>query len=185
METIEEKYKRIRPNITDGCLLLMSKNAWLSKTIRKNDRNEDGTPAEFSHIGLIFEKAGTLFIVDSNSCGVKPAVLSDRISECDNFIVIKPLCSKEIIEKQLENSFFRLKTKIYYDFEAVAKIWFNNHFGTDFKIRKRDKHDICSDWTRDQSIGQNMVLPKFETIEEPSPQDYIRYRNTYHTTILK
>lgn len=171
--SINEKYAQIRPEITDGCLFLMSKPKMLSKIIRWVDNSE------FSHVGLVFTKAGRNFIIDSNANGVHPELLSVRVNECDNFCIIKPLCDAETIEDNLVNSFKRAETGINYDFSNGIKESINRKFGTKFKITLRDMHDICSDWVEQTAINQKMVtnLPLL-----PFPQDYLRYRSNF--TIL-
>ncbi len=183
METILEKYNRIRPNITDGCLFLMSKNAFISRVIRNCDDK-----AEFSHIGLIFSKTfgsdKRLFIIDSNENGVHPELLSARINACNNFAIIKPLCSLSIIEDVLWNSFLQADESIKYDFFGGFKELVNRKFGTTMKITRGANHKICSDWVRDVAIKQDMVNLDFGALSLPFPQDYIRYRNINTTELM-
>lgn len=173
--TIEEKYSELRNEITDGCLVLISKNTLVSKIIRWFDN------AEFSHIMLVFEKSGALFVIDSNPDGVHPELLSARINKCDNFCIIKPLCSSEIIQMNLSECFERAKLGIKYDFKNAVKEAFNRKFNTKFRIKLRDGHDICSDWTEPTAVIQKMItqLPL-----EPFPQDYLRYRDELNTKLV-
>src|ERR1035437_932212 len=172
MESIQDKYQRIRPEITDACMFLMSRNRPVSKIIRWSDN------ADFSHIGLIFEKVGRFLIIDSNSNGVHPELLSVRIDECDNFLIIKPLCSIDIINDELCKSFTRASLGIKYDFKNGLKELVNRKFHTSFKIKSRDEHDICSDWVREQAIAQGMLTEEFKKVTLPFPQDYLRYVGT-------
>lgn len=187
---IEDRYKAIRDNITDGCLFLMSKDKFISKTIRRHDRNEDGSWAEFSHIGLIFEKKlkdgrRRLFIIDSNPEGVRPELLSIRLKSCDNFAIIKPLCPKKIIEDEVYKSFGRAENGIKYDFLNGAKELINRRYKTNFKISESDDRDICSDFTKELAIEQDMVTLAFRDLKLPYPQDYLRYRNLKSTEVLR
>lgn len=183
METKEEHYLRIRNEITDGCLFIMNKNAFISKGIRWFDNN-----AEYSHVGLVFEKElgdrKRLFIIDSNETGVKPALLSDRLKECDSFLVIKPLCNLHKININLANSFDRAEKGIKYDYKNAIKEAFNRKLSTRFKIKLKDNSEICSQWTKIQAIEQDMVSFEFSLLELPFPQDYLRYRNIATTSVL-
>ena len=178
METIKERYERIRPEVTDGCLFLMSKDKFVSKAIRWFDKSE------FSHIGIIFEKYGRLFILDSNMAGVHPELLSARVNLADNFIFIKPMLSKTLTTQAMEAVFKRSELNIEYDFINGAKELSNRKFGSSFKIISSEKNDICSKLTRQPAITQSMVTKNFELIPQPLPQDYLRYRNIYNTTLL-
>lgn len=185
METIRAKYQRVRPFITDGCLGLISKPAFVSKFIRRHDRNPDFTWADISHVMLVFEKAGRLFVLDANPNGAKPGLLSDRINLSDNCIFIKPLCSAEITKTALSNAILRAENGISYDFINGVKELINRRYKTNFTITDRDEHDICSDLVREPAIIQNTVTEEFKKLRLPFPQDYLRYRNTLTTTILK
>jgi hypothetical protein len=178
METKREHYNRIRNKITDGCLILIKKDQFISKAIRWFDNSE------YSHIGVIFEKAGRLFIIDSNPNGVHPELLSERIKICSGFTIIKPLCDEEIINEALDDLFKRAEIGIKYDFSNGFKEALNRKFKLKLHIIDRDEHDICSDWVKNIAIDQNMLIDKFNDLKEPFPQDYIRYRNIKTTEIL-
>lgn len=185
METVSEKYQRLRPLISDGCIGLMSKNAIISRMIRNNDPNPDGSPATFSHCFLIFEKCGRKFVVDANENGVHPELLSVRLSQADNFTIIKPLANIDIINIALEKAFIRAEKSISYDFTNVIKAFINNKFGTKLQYKTRDEHDYCSDYCKDPAITMEIVNSLFSNLGIISPQDYLRYRNESNTTILE
>jgi len=189
METIQEKYERLRPQIGNGCLGVMSKNALISKVILKHDRNPDRSKAEFSHVFSIFESdlngEKRLFVLDANPGGVKPAFLSDRIRDCNNFLIIKPLCSQDVIEKALSTSFDRAQTGIKYDYKNAIKEGLNRRYGFSLNIKKEANKDICSEWTETQAITQDMVTEPFKSLKLTFPQDYIRYNKESTTLILK
>ena len=104
-ETIQEKYQSVRDQVDDGCLFLISKDAFFSKTIRRHDRNADNTWADHSHVGIVYSKffngRKCLFALDANANGSNPGLLSDRINLCDKFIFIKPLCDSYITAEAL------------------------------------------------------------------------------------
>ncbi len=187
--TIQERYERIRHEIGDGCIGLMSKKAFVSNLIRRHDRNFDGSKAEWSHVFSVYAKEYNgrirLFVLDSNATGVKPAFLSDRIKACDNFMFLKPSCSNEIIQAALFDSFDRASKGIKYDYFNGFKELANRRYGFKFKIKPRDEHDICSDWCRPQSITQDMMLLEFALLPEPFPQDYDRYCNLNTVTQIR
>lgn len=180
-DKILEFYDSVRHLISDGCIGLMSKDAFISKAIRWHDREIEGGKAEWSHVYSIFEKEfegrSRLFVLDSNAQGVKPALLSDRIRDCDNFMILIPTCDKKTIEKALFDSFDRASKGIKYDYKNGIKELLNRRYGLKLKITNRDEHDICSDWCRDQFIAQGMASDKFISITLPFPADYDRYSN--------
>ncbi len=182
METIQEKYQRLRPLLTDGCLFLCSKNKIVSKIIRNCDKSE------FSHVGIVFEKFGRWFIMDSNASGVHPDLLSERINIADNFCFIQPMPEvfrSHPIDEEIKQAIIYSETGISYDFSNGIKELVNRKIGTSLRITKRDQHDICSDYTANYAIKTYMVVYPFHSLELPFPQDYIRYNNAETTKILK
>lgn len=186
--TPSQAYDLIRSNLGDGTIGLISKDAFISKVIRNSDKNPDGTPAEFSHIFSVFEKdlnnERRLFRVDSNAPGVKLNFISDLIAECDNFAFLIPKCSKETIDNALNDAFNRASKGIKYDFKNGLKELSNRRFGTSFIIKNRLDYDICSDYVRLQEIAQNMVMGGFYKLNEPFPQDTIRFMNPTTVDII-
>ena len=73
METVLQQYHRLRPQITSGCLILISKPAFVSKVIRIADNSE------VSHIAISIVMEECNFIIDSNADGVQPHLLSNLI----------------------------------------------------------------------------------------------------------
>jgi len=179
METIQEKYQRIRPTLTDGCLFLCSKNKIVSKIIRNCDNSE------FSHVGIVFEKFGRWFIMDSNANGVHPDLLSERIDISNNFCFIQPTIGSFYVDKEMKQAIINSEAGISYDFSNGIKELINRKIGTSLRITKRDRHDICSDYTANYAINLEMVTEAFQKLELPFPQDYIRYNDTHTTRILK
>lgn len=179
MESINEKYQRIRPSLTDGCLILLSKNRIVSKIIRNCDKSE------FSHVGIVFEKLGRWFIIDSNAQGVHPDLLSERIKISNNFCFIEPTVDPFVIETEMQKAILYSERGIKYDFSNGIKELINRKFGTSLRITQRDEHDICSDYTSNYAINLSMVTKDFEKLRLPFPQDYMRFNNKETTKILK
>lgn len=189
METVQEHYDRIRDEITDGCLFLISKNALISKTIRWCDSSE------YSHIGEILVKEvfgkKRILTLESNPDGLRVHFFSNILESCDKFTIIKPLCSQEIIEEEMWNSLGRAEKKVKYDFFNGIKEGVNRKFNTTMKITRTDGMKICSDSVRLKAINQRMIdfntkirFMKFEDLSLPFPQDYLRYRNKFKTKLL-
>jgi ribosomal protein S6 len=181
METIEEKYKRIRPLIKDGDLILFHGRSLLAYIIQKSDK------AYYNHVGVVVEKLGALYIVDSNAKGVQADRLSWRIKKYKrgDFIAIQ----SERIEAQIKYELGKLLHKsddtwIKYDYLNGVKELLNRAFGLSLRITKRDEHDICSDYVSEYAVNLHLVKKGFTELNIQFPQDYIRYRNLDNTKII-
>lgn len=185
---IQKAYDEIRPSITDGCLFLSSKNKFVSKTIRKNDRNADGSKAEFSHVGVLFVKEykghKRVFVIDSNAPGVEADFFSDRLKDIDNFVILKPLCKEDRIQNAMFAALNRRKGNIKYDWINGLKELFNRRYKRWFKIKPTPGRDICSDWVREQAEDQLMMVASFKDVEQAFPQDYIRYHSPTYVRVI-
>ncbi len=173
METIKEKYVRLRPQIKQGDLILFHGKSLLSKVIQESDQN-----AYFNHIGVVGEIAGSLFIIDSNKNGVKPDRLSDRVySYADgDFIILKPLTIKKEITKALSKL---LKKSDYvkpkYDYINGIKSLINRLLGTNLKTKPNPYRVICSMFVLPYALELDMVYPLEDMNDLFYPQDYYRY----------
>lgn len=74
METISEKYKRVRSQIKDGDWIIFSGTGIVASVIREADSDSFA-----SHIGRVVKLKNRFLIVDSNARGNKPEWLSTRI----------------------------------------------------------------------------------------------------------
>jgi hypothetical protein len=178
METIQEKYKRIRPLIKDGDLVLFHGTKLLAKIIQNCDKSY------FNHIGIVLESHKGLFILDSQSNGVECDRLSERISDYKkgNFCVIQSL--EDInTDEAMEELFKRQDMKeVFYDYGNGFKELMNRKFGCNFKIGKSDSKDICSDFVYEYALSTNKIVPFQNRVA--FPQDYIRHRNDNKTILI-
>ncbi len=175
-QTIQEKYKVIRPLIKDGDLVLFRGTKILAKIIQNCDK------AYFNHIGIVIETHGALLIVDSQAEGVVSDRLSKRINDYNggDFCVIHSL--NEVSDDALNNLMKRQdKSDILYDYGNGFKELLNRKFGWNLKIKPSEKRDICSDFVYEYALRNKMILP-FEN-RVAFPMDYIRHRNE-DTTIV-
>ena len=176
METIQEKYNRIRPQIEGGDLILFRGTKLLAKLIQWCD------DSYFNHIGVVVEQYGALFIVDANGDGVQADRLSQRINSYKkyaDFTILKPLASEYRIEEAMHNLLKRSDNNtIKYDFNNGAKELFNRKFNPSFKINENsEKRAICSSNVFKYAISLDMVTSGFRTLRIAFPQDYIRCLN--------
>ncbi len=200
METIQEKYKRIRPLIKDGDLVLFHGTKLLAKIIQHCDRDriypgsdnwlikllgwKQYKAAYFNHIGIVMESHNGLFILDSQSNGVESDRLSERINDYKNgdFCIIQSI--EELgIDEEMEKLFAREDmTDVLYDYENGFKELLNRKFGWNLKIKPNDKKDICSDFVYEYALKTKMICP-FEN-RVAFPQDYVRFRNEKETILI-
>lgn len=177
METIFEKYQRVRPLIKDGDLILFRGTRLLARIIQNCDK------AYFNHIGIVIEAHSGLLIVDSQSNGVEADRLSERIADYKkgDFCVIKS--KTEIIDSELDRLMIRQDSKdILYDYNNGFKELLNRKFGWNLKIHANENRDICSDFVYEYACRNGFVVP-FEN-RVAFPMDYIRYRNRKRTELI-
>lgn len=179
---IKEKYNLLRPEISDGDLILFHGTKIVSKIIQWCDKSY------YNHIGIVTERHGALFIVDANGSGVQADRLSYRVNSYGNgcdFIIIKPHNSKENISDAMKVLLMRSdKTTIKYDFSNGAKELYNRKFKNRFKINVDNNKDICSDFVSVYAMSLRMVTDEFSNLRIAFPQDYIRFRNISKTIII-
>jgi hypothetical protein len=178
---IQEKYKNLRPLIKDGDIILFHGKSLISRIIRFCDK------ATYNHVGVVVEKLGSLYIVDSNESGVQADRLSWRIRKYKggDFIIIQSTLPAYQVQDELNSLLQKADQKwIKYDYLNGVKELLNRGFGFKFRITKRDEHDICSDYVSDYAVNLSMVKRGFLEQKIQFPQDYIRYRNLDNTRIL-
>lgn len=184
METIIEKYSRLRPLFKDGDLVLFRGTKLLAKIIQHSDREKDNTPAYFNHIGIVLEAHRGLFILDSQSNGVEADRLSERMNDYKkgDFCIIQSI--DEInTDKAMEDLLRRQDMKdVLYDYGNGFKELLNRRFGWNLKIKAKEQKDICSDFVYKYALESNMIKP-FEN-RVAFPMDYIRHRNESKTILI-
>jgi len=180
--TISEKYKLLRPRISDGDLILFKGTGIVARTIRWFDSSY------YSHIGVVVEKHGALFIVDSNGNGVQADRLSWRINSYKDkadFCIMKPLHDAQTINIHMNHLLKKSDEKwIKYDFKNGLKEMFNRKFKTKFKITLNDERDICSDFVSKYASSLGLVNIGFLDLPISFPQDYTRFMNGMNVMVI-
>jgi len=184
MITVEEKYKKLRPFMEHGDLILFRGTGLMASLIQNCDK------AYWNHIGVVVKVNGALFIVDSNASGVQADRLSWRIRKYKkggDFGLIKVRASDHIKAFHMESLLQRSDAKwIKYDFMNGGKELFNRKFNTNLKISTDDGRDICSDYVSQYAIGVRAVLEEaFLKLRVAFPQDYDRFLNPEGAVIIK
>lgn len=177
METITDKYARIRPLLKDGDLVLFHGTRLLAKIIQHCDK------AYYNHIGIVMEIHGGFFILDSQASGVVSDRLSKRISDYKNgdFCVIQS--KSEIIDSELDQviSGQDLIAPLY-DYANGTRELLNRKFGWNLKLKPSKDRDICSDFVYEYALRNKFINP-FEN-RVAFPEDYIRHRNLIETVLI-
>lgn len=142
-----------------------------------------------NHIGVIIEKHGALFIVDSNADGVQADRLSKRIEKYKrggDFTIIKPTVKREFVDLEMRRLLNRSDEKwIKYDFYNGIKELLNRRFGFKLKITLNDNRDICSDFVSRYACDLDLVNQKFKDKTIVFPEDYIRYMNNENANVVR
>jgi hypothetical protein len=173
METIKEKYTRIRPLINNGDVILFRGEKALAKIIQECDSN-----AYYNHVGIVLKIHGALFIIDSNAKGVEPAKLSERIEKYVDFDIMRSLENEALIQAALQIVLRKQDNKkIKYDFCNGAKALLNRKFKTKFETHIEDYRNICSMFVLPYALELKIVKLPSEMNNLFFPQDYIRYKN--------
>lgn len=172
MISIKEKYQLLRPSIKDGDLILFHGVGFVAKIIQHCDK------AYWNHIGVVTERHGALFIVDSTGKGVQADRLSYRIEKYRDFIILKPKVNRELIDMEMKRLLMRSDPEtIRYDFNNGIKELFNRKFRPSFKIKPNEKQDICSDFVSRYAVNLDLVYSEFKSLRVPFPEDYLRHYN--------
>lgn len=186
--TIQEKYDRDRHLLKNGDLILFSGTGPVAKIIRWCDRNKDGSKAKHSHIGVIIEKHGALFIVDANASGVQADRLSYRVKGYHkeaSFTVIRSNKPPTHLDYQMGLLLHKSDDKwIKYDFKNGIKELANRRFGWHLPIYLNDNKDICSDYVSRFAVDLMMVTKGFMDKKIVFPEDYMRYKDSLNCTFI-
>lgn len=175
-ETIEEKYARLRPKLTDGDIILFHGTGLLANLIQFCDKSY------YNHVGVIVKKLSAYYIVDSNASGVQADRLSWRIRKYKkgDFTVLRLLKPDKEVQYELYQLLKRSDEKwIKYDFYNGAKELANRLFGWKLKIKLNDDRDICSDFVSKYAIDLGVMKKEFKDLRIAFPEDYLRYKNEY------
>ena len=173
MDTIKEKYHRLRSLIADGDIVLFHGTGIMANIIQNCDK------AYYNHVGVVFKKCESLYIVDANENGVQADRLSRRINKYvgGDFTIIKPLNTNQEIQTALTKLLKRSDDKtILYDFMNGGKELLNRKFGWSLKVDLDESHDICSDFVSQYQLDLGLVNEDFKKIRIAFPQDSIRYK---------
>lgn len=186
---ILEKYKKIRPLIEGGDLMLFHGTGFVATVIKSSDKNKDGSWAYHNHIGVVVESHGALFIVDSNASGVQADRLSKRIEKYKHggdFTIIKPTVKRDLINNEMKTLLHKSDDKwIRYDFLNGIKELLNRRFGFKLKINLNDDRDICSDYVCRYASNLDIVTKEFKDKIIVFPEDYIRYINKENANVVR
>lgn len=180
---IVDKYNMFRGLLKDGDLVLFHGKGIIANIIQHCDN------AYYNHIGVIIEKHGALFIVDSNEKGVQADRLSWRINKYrkgGDFTIIRPLIGIEFINSEMNRLLHRSDDKwIRYDFFNGIKELLNRRFGFKLKVNLNEDRDICSDFVSRYACNLDLVNQKFKDKSIVFPEDYIRYINEENANVIK
>jgi hypothetical protein len=172
MKNILDKYKRLRPQIKDGDIILFHGTGIIANIIQWCDNSY------YNHVGVVFEKLGTLYIMDANANGVQCDRLSWRINKYrkgGDFTIVRPLNSKLEIEYELKNLLVRSENWIKYDFFNGFKELLNSKFNLSLLINFNDKREICTDFLSQYQSNLGLLNDNFKKVRISFPQDTLRY----------
>ncbi len=181
---IKEKYQNYRLIGRNGDLFFTHGKSLLAKTIRLFDKSY------INHAGLVYttEMAGeTRFMVcDSNAKGAKPEFMSSRMSENEDFIILRPIgWTQNEIDKAVNKAIDEAESGLKYDTLLLLQIAM--HRATGIKTHwGKDNKDICSEFARryTRHLPQSFAGVQVQCFEKPTiktdfitPWDFIIYHD--------
>ncbi len=181
METIKEKYDRVRHLIKDGDVILIHGTALISKLEKICDN------AYITHVGGIIEHNGALGVIDAECNGVQWDRLSKRIfsyKPYGDFMILRSTKSLKEISTAQATLLERSDDKwLKYDFgngakELINRFCKNHNINFNLKIKLSASEFICSTEIAKFSTDLDMVTNKFKELPIQFPEDYRRYLNT-------
>lgn len=176
MGKIHEKYERLRSLINDGDIILFTGNTIVSKIIRNFDNNSD-----WSHVEIITKtKEDRLLVQGANLEGVHPEYLSHRLKFHTDFLILRPIKTREEIDTALCEVFSKVDMGLKYDYDNGFKELLNRKFKMwgipwTLKIKLDYNEFICSTFAAPYAIRLGLVSNDFINLGYQFPQDFIRY----------
>jgi hypothetical protein len=172
METILDKYDRIRPSLRGGELFLIEGIRPISDVIRSSD------DCKYTHVLLVVKMYDTFYCVDSNATGVKPDRLSFRMASYmpdGNFTVKRSTKKQREIDIAVATHLKNTDYEIKYDYWNGFKSLLNRKFKLNLSINPKKDRMICSEFVRPYAVALEMIYNVEIYNSLFFPQDYIRY----------
>jgi hypothetical protein len=168
MTQCEIKYANRRAEIKHGDIILFRGSSILARLIMYFDN------AYYTHVGVVFEMGGRKFIIDSNSKGVHPDFLSDRIREYKDFCIIRPNLIVKIYDA-ITQAMNRGEIGTKYDFALLLRIAIVRKTGINITGLGSSGRDICSEFARFYSSF--IADTPYAKLDNITPQDFVRHVN--------
>ena len=168
MKAIQQKYKRARPYLKNGDVILFQGTGMLAETIQYF------TGGRWNHVGIIWVALNhRVFIIDSNAPGVHPDFLSTRINAYHDFEIVR--FGRTIEAKETALCYIMDKAdedNIKYNFLRLLRIAIRDSFHVDLKWMDQKGRDICSQFV--QIYCQQLNVVSLENIPLITPMDFDR-----------
>lgn len=139
METIKEKYARLRPFIRNGDIINVRGTSLLAKTIQWSDK------AYFNH-SLVVQKVDDRIelAVQSLANGAGPMYLSTEIYQNVDFTILRPQKLQDIIDANVILFAQAVANGIGYNYWQLPKILIKEKLGFNTNLGNDKTKDICS-----------------------------------------
>jgi hypothetical protein len=180
-ETIEQKYDRIRPLITNGCLGLVRGKSLIAKGIEWADK------AYFSHAFLIYAVGDRLLCIQAMADGVQPNFLSQEIFANVDFCILQPQFPQEHIDDCVNAAFTKAEKGIHYNYKQLLNILIQKKFGYDIQQLHDSVDNICSvfaAWTYGSLLPLKCYSQEVIKADYISPMDLIRFLDPSEIKII-
>ena len=185
MESIQEKYARLRSSADNGDLFLVRGKSLLADSIKWGDA-KDGVNAYWTHAGVIRKTSERLEALQSLGQGVVPSILSTEIFANVDFCFLKPLFPQSVKDDAVNAFFDEAERGIGYDYWMLPKVLAARKLG--IKVQPDDKHKAICSVSAFWVYGSKLPLTCYASVKEQSafitPQDGIRFLNPTEIRVI-
>lgn len=171
MTAIQRKYKRLRPSIENGDIILVRGRSLLTRIIEYADSSY------YSHALVVFKVGSRLLAIQAMADGVVPFFMSTEIFANRDFCILKLNAPQNHINRAVGNVFNEAEKGIPYDYLELVKILLKKKFGINFKKMQDGRENICSVFAGITYASQIIDCYKeaYKKQGYLSPQDLIRF----------
>ncbi len=173
MDKLVQKYLDHRDDIKSGDIVLYRGNGIISNLIHYID------DAYYTHVGVIWKvedpdsKEYRLLTMDMWTNGLVLVPLSERLSNYEDFCIIRPEVSSDMIEVAIFNSLKLWEGKTRYDYLLLLRISIIKKLRIDLVGYGKLTKYICSEFV--DKYCKMLGIHTFDNINLITPEDFRRY----------
>jgi hypothetical protein len=179
---VSKKYNDSRDTIQNGDIILYRGSSLMAHSIQYLDK------AYYNHVGVVWKvedpdtKEYRLLTMDMWTKGLCLVPLSERMSEYDDFCIIRPVVKDAVTDSAIFSSLKQWEGKIGYDYMLLLRIALIKKMGVDISnLGKSDKY-ICSEFA--QYYCSLLNITTYDNIKLITPEDFRRFIDSNFNIML-